>query len=84
MHGSSCGQSDSSDQFPMFRAKVKHNTRLRIVVVEVSFAADLPPSSARLLCSWLIVLWTERSTALAYERVIVIERPDVARGRNKS
>ena len=82
MHGSSCGQSDRSDQFPVFRAKVKQNTRLRIVVVKVSFAANPPPSSIRLLCSWLIVLLTERSTALAYESVIVMERPDMARVRN--
>lgn len=65
MHGSSCRQSDMSDQFPVFRAKVKQNTRLRIVVEMVSFAASPPPSSICLLCSWLIVLLTERSIALA-------------------
>lgn len=84
MHGSSYGQSDRSDQFPGFRAKVKQNTRLRIVVVKLSFATNPPPSSARFLCSWLIGLLTERSTALAYESVIVIERPDIARDRNMS
>jgi hypothetical protein len=84
VHGSSCGQSDRSDQFPMFRAKVKQNTRLRIVVVEVSFAANSPPSTICLLCSWLIVLSTERSIALAYGSVIVTERSDIARDRNMS